>query len=258
MRRQILALIQRFHSDERGAFLVIFGVMAIVLVAMAGAVVDYVSIEQARTRAQVALDSAALALHERIYDDTPEEIRAAAEGLVQERVGDFVLDVVVEQALIDTTLGSLTLDAQFNISTMFVSLVGIPSIEANVVSEVTRGSLNIEVALALDVTGSMSGQKIIDLRNATADLIDLVVQDVQTPTYSKLALVPYSSGVNMAGYAAAARGPITAPTAITGASWSSSTAKASRARPGPTPWSLPPMRTASSTATGSISKASAA
>ncbi len=51
-------LILRFARDERGVFAVIFGLLAIVLIAMGGAVVDYVSLEQTRSRAQTALDSA--------------------------------------------------------------------------------------------------------------------------------------------------------------------------------------------------------
>src|SRR3546814_460222 len=89
MIREFLSLIRRFRSDEDGAFLVIFGVMAIVLVATSGAVVDFTSVEQARTRAQVALDSAALGLQPRIYDSsTPdaEALRGEAENVLRERL----------------------------------------------------------------------------------------------------------------------------------------------------------------------------
>jgi Flp pilus assembly protein TadG len=48
--RQFSNLIGRFRRDERGAFAVIFGLMAIVLVALSGATVDYVSLEQMRNR----------------------------------------------------------------------------------------------------------------------------------------------------------------------------------------------------------------
>ena len=53
--RQLASLLHRFRRDESGAFAVIFGLMAIVLVAFSGAVVDYVSMEQVRNRAQIAL-----------------------------------------------------------------------------------------------------------------------------------------------------------------------------------------------------------
>ncbi|KRA26615.1 hypothetical protein ASD59_09090 [Brevundimonas sp. Root608] len=84
-------------------------------------------------------------------------------------------------------------------------------------SEVDRSSRNIEVALVLDTTGSMAGQKIIDLRAAAKDLVDIVVQDIQTPWYSKVAIVPYSMAVNVDTYATAARGSIVGSVNITGA-----------------------------------------
>ncbi len=105
--------------------------------------------------------------------------------------------------------GSARVDATF------LKLAGYETINVSVVSEITRHSLNVEVALALDTTGSMAGSKIVDLKDAAKELVDLVVQDVQTPTYSKIALVPYSMAVNVGGYAQQVRGPITAGTSTT-------------------------------------------
>ena len=61
--------LKRFRADERGVFAIMFGLMAVVLIAMGGAVVDYVSLEQTRNRAQVALDAAALALQPEIFNE---------------------------------------------------------------------------------------------------------------------------------------------------------------------------------------------
>lgn len=233
---RFVRLLERFRSDERGAFLVIFGVMAIVLVATSGAVVDFTSIEQARTRAQVALDSAALGLQPRIYD-TPapsdESLRLLAQNLMRERMGAndvswnicagtgvSVLPCVrVDAAETDTADGTLRLEASMELPMSFVSLVGVESMRARLVAQAARGSVDVEVAVALDATGSMSGQKIKDLRDATAELIDIIVQDQQEPTYSKMALVPYSMGVNVADYAEQVRGPIAPGKAITNAAW---------------------------------------
>src|SRR5690606_17101738 len=84
-------------------------------------------------------------------------------------------------------------------------------------SEVDRSSRNIEVALVLDVTGSMAGQRIIDLKKAARELVDIIVQPIQTPYYSKLALVPYSMGVNVGSRANALRGAPIGATGVTGA-----------------------------------------
>ena len=69
--RRFTDLLKRFRRDERGAFLVLFAVLAIVLIATSGAVVDFTYMQTARTRAQTALDAAALALQaaDRTTDD---------------------------------------------------------------------------------------------------------------------------------------------------------------------------------------------
>jgi len=63
---------------------------------------------------------------------------------------------------------------------------------------------NLEVAMMLDVSGSMSGSTEVDgitklkaMQDAAKALIDTVVQDQQTPYTSRVALVPYSSAVNV-------------------------------------------------------------
>jgi hypothetical protein len=56
---------------------------------------------------------------------------------------------------------------------------------------------NLEIAMMLDVTGSMSGSKIADLKLAAKDLIDIVVWSDQSEYTSKVALVPFANGVNL-------------------------------------------------------------
>ncbi len=74
-----------------------------------------------------------------------------------------------------------------------------------------RSSKNVEVSLVLDVTGSMAGQRLSDLKARAKELVDIVVKDTQEPYYSKVAIVPYSMGVNVGNLAAAARGSIHTP-----------------------------------------------
>lgn len=218
---------RRFGRDESGAFALMFGVMAIVLIALGGAVVDYVSLEQSRNRAQLALDAAALALQSEINKPgvTEESIRQRAEELVRERIGDDRISARVDQITIDRTQGLLYLGGQFSTPTNFVLLVGVPELSARFSAEVVRGALDIEIAVALDVTGSMGGQRITDLKKAIGDLVDVVVQDDQGLNYSKVALVPYAQAVNAGSFAEAVRGPIRDAVGITNISWSTGSVK---------------------------------
>src|SRR3546814_19781433 len=72
----------------------------------------------------------------------------------------------------------------------------------------TPESRDVEVSRVLDVTGSMQ-HDMDDLRAAANELVDIVVQDLQVPFYSKIALVPYSAAVNVGDYVEDARGSYT-------------------------------------------------
>lgn len=218
--RGFFSLLNRFRTDERGVFAVIFGLMAIVLVAMAGAAVDYTSMETARAKMQIALDSAALGLAPKIYTQNEEQLRASAQELVLERLNDDSLTVSVDWADATTSTGTLKLKGTITVPMAFVTLVGIQNMTTSITSEATRGSVNLEVAVALDTTGSMGTTGIATLQTALATLIPLVVHDEQVPTYSKMALVPYSTAVNVGtAYADEARGAVQGSRTVTSVAW---------------------------------------
>jgi len=195
--RGFFSLLNRFSADERGVFAVIFGLLAIVLVAMAGAAVDYTSLETARNKAQIALDSAALGLAPTIYDDpTVDELIASAQALVEERLGTSDVTVDITSAEPIKASGTLTLGGTITVPMAFVQLVGINTITAGITAQAKKGSVNIEVGVALDVTGSMASD-IDDLQAALATLIPIVVKEEQEPTYSKMAIIPYSTAVKI-------------------------------------------------------------
>ncbi|NMA97172.1 MAG: hypothetical protein GX970_03520 [Phyllobacteriaceae bacterium] len=224
--RHVPALINRFANDERGVFAVLFGVMAIVLVALGGATVDYVTLEQTRARAQSALDATVLALQPEINRGiTNEEIRARAEALVIERIGDTRVQANVDTITTDPQTGRLFLGGRFTMPTMFVSLVGVTELGASFSSEAMKGSLNMEIALALDVTGSMAGNRIKVLKEASTELVDVILANNSGDTTAKIAIVPYSQAVNAGTYAQAIRGPIVAPKNLTGVTWSTGSTK---------------------------------
>jgi len=224
--RPLKSLFRTFSRDERGAFATIFGIVLIVVVATAGAVVDFVGIQQARSKGQAALDAATLALQPRIYTWTEDQLIAAAEDLMIERIADDRIEVEIDNVDVDTTAGSLYFHSQMTVPTVFVSLVNVNSMDVALASQAVAGGNDIEVAMVLDVTGSMSGTKIDDLIDASNTFIDLVVKDDQDPYYSRIGLVAYSNSVNVgSAYAAGVRGPVTGAKTITNATWKSGSTK---------------------------------
>jgi Flp pilus assembly protein TadG len=232
MGRGLWAFTRRMADDRRGNVAMLFAVTMPVLILMTLGGVDIHRVSTVRANLQDALDAATLAAARSPYtaDDDLREVGLAAlkanlkpypDITLREADTTFVLnddDVVVASSRIDvkTLVANIILPpyGQFMDETLPVG----------VRSEVDRSSRNIEVAMVLDVTGSMAGQRIIDLRAAAKELIGIVVQPVQTPYYSKIAIVPYSMGVNLDTRAASARGPITGSTDITGATWTTGVA----------------------------------
>ncbi len=234
--QRIVDLLARFRRDERGVFMVIFAVLAMVLIATSGAVVDFTYTQQARTRAQTALDAATLALQSKINTLSNDDLKAQAQDILNERLGDDTITAEVDSATKNIGEGKLNIKAHIVVPTAFVQFVGISSITSVLQSEVTRSSSDLEVAVSLDVTGSMqkttdkkgnvTSDKIGDLVTATNELIELLVQTAQEPTYSKMAIIPWSAGVNVGStYASNVRGtPDTNTKSITAASWLSGSA----------------------------------
>lgn len=217
MRSDFFRLLKRFESDERGAFLVLFGVLALVLIATAGAVVDFTTIEQARTRAQDALDSAALGLQPTIFDAgvTAATIEPKAQNLIDERLGNEDVTADITSVQISTTDGMLRLEADLTIPTSFVSLVGVSQVQASILSEATRKRLNVEVAMVLDNSGSMgfdSPTRMSKLKEAAQCAVNILLNNVSncdtatmtatTPLAStissvKIAIIPFTGMVNV-------------------------------------------------------------
>lgn len=196
--RGFFRLIEDFKSDQRGAFAVLFGLLSIVLVAVAGAVVDFTSLQLSRGRAQEALDAAALALQPKIYTETDSEIKQQALALVTERLGDKSVKVKLEQATTDTTTGTLHLQAQIIVPTTFVGLVGVPDIPARLVAEATRKKLHVEVGMVLDNSGSMGSYSRMDnLKQAAKAAVNDLFDGATSDTSVYIGIVPFTELVNV-------------------------------------------------------------
>lgn len=192
-----------------------FALMLPVLLGAIGVSLDFAQAYMVQQRLAQALDAAALAAAGSSTDP----------DVIEQKVKDFFNVNYPEEKLgvaftpeVEVNGQTITVSGHAQYGTNFVSVLGIDSIEVGASNEVTRiVGTNIELALVLDISGSMAGQKIIDLKEAAKSLIDTVVYDNQEDYYSKIAIVPYSVAVNVGAYAASVRGPVTAGKTITAA-----------------------------------------
>ncbi len=171
----------------------IFGVVALA--------VDFARAYNVSSKIATALDAAALAGAKMLDGGgTDTQIQQATETyfnahMATLRIHDTALTNFL--AAIDRTKSTVTASVKANLGTTFGRVIGRDSIDVMKSSTVNFQLRDIELAMALDITGSMNdANKIGDLRNAAKDVLDTLLQDARTETSARVALVPWSSSVN--------------------------------------------------------------
>jgi len=225
MSRSFSAFARRLADNAGGNVAIMFAISLPVLILMTVGGVDIHRASTVRANLQDALDAATLAAARSPYTADSDLQRVGLAALKAN------LKAFPEVTLSEDDTSFVMNDDDVVIAT---SKVSVKAIVAHIVlppygrfmddyllvradSEVNRASRNIEVAMVLDLSGSMGGQRLVDLKNAAKDLVDLIVQPVQAPYYSKVALVPWSQSVNPGSYLNSVRGSVTGSTGITGA-----------------------------------------
>lgn len=204
------AFLGRLRRDQRGAIAVQFAILAIPLSIMVFALVDLGRIGLQRRQMQDALDAATL-MAARSTATTDADLDKIGDAAFVAEIAGLGLGIdgsnsTFKAGADNHILGSAVATLKPIIANLWTS----KDFTVTATADVVRSSKNLEVAVVLDITGSMSGSRITDLKSGASDLVDIVVKDVQSPYYSKVAIVPYSMGVNVGDYADAVRSPITA------------------------------------------------
>ncbi len=220
--RRILNSDKKFAGDQRGSLSIVFGLMAIVLVGLIGAAVDYAKWHNAYVRTKSAMDSALLAGGRQLQTD-PTHTNLAID-IAQTyftsalKSGSAVDNGNAQFTIVEDGMG-IEGKVAGSVKTPFLSILNWPSLPVvttqNVAFNVGGGSgSNLEIALMLDVTGSMcsDGQgpcttspKMDALKLAAKDLITIAVRD---GINSRAAIVPFSTRVRIAADNDAAGGPM--------------------------------------------------
>lgn len=238
--------IRDFAKNKDGNIVFLFAFMSSLLFMFAGGAVDYTRWNAVRADMIESMDAAGLAMAQIDALNGPEirELSGAERTAYLKDQGkkfffenfkhaNLVTDLDID---FEVTTQKITPQASGRIKTLFLGLGqkllegsspnGLSYLNLTTETEIVRrDDGNIEVALVLDITGSMGGDRIDDLQTAAKEMVDIVVREDQSEWYSKLALVPYSMGVNVGSFANQARGAPPAPIAITNAVGKVGTAK---------------------------------
>ncbi|KZM51179.1 TadE/TadG family type IV pilus assembly protein [Labrenzia sp. OB1] len=212
-------LLKRFGADRDGAVLPLFGIMVILMIVIMGAAVDVSRSVSAREKLSYALDSAALSLAAELstsFMDNDEIQAALTDSFRANLDGEGFLEEAIENLdfVVDTDNGLVTATSSATLDNYFVDLGGYmkeslgPSFFAfSTSAQVTFSRFDVELALVVDVTGSMRSD-MDTLRTASASLVNILIPEDLDEEDSKvrISLVPYSQGVNLGDYADQVKG----------------------------------------------------
>src|SRR3954451_1722180 len=190
-----------FFADRRGGVAPIFALGLVPVIGLVGAAVDYSRANAARTALQATLDATALILSRDAATMTPDQISAKATSYFNAQFNrSETANVVVTATLASPQAGSFTLNvtASGNVPATFTKLLGQDQINISSSADVKWGIKKLEVALALDNTGSMAqNQKLVQLKAAAHNLLTTLQAAAKQPGDVKVAIVPFDTSVNV-------------------------------------------------------------
>lgn len=198
--------------DERGSIAIIFAIALIPLVGFVGVALDSLRALRAAEVASDALDAAALAaakaMNEQDLDDA--ELLDVARRYFE--ANTRTSSVSGEASFTGLSLGTdrrrgaVTLSVATSMPTTFASILHVDRISFTRSTTAVYDQNDLELGLMLDITGSMAGRKIRDLRLAAGDLVDILIPERGGTAAIRVGVAPYAAAVNAGPYAAAVTG----------------------------------------------------
>ncbi len=186
--------------------MITFGFLLLPAIGFIGAAVDYSRANAARTTMQTAIDSTALMLSKEAQSLTTAQLQTRANAIFAALYNRSDTNgIVITPTFTKPANGSfqLQLTGQGTIDTAFfraLKVVGLgkDTVTFNVTSQVLWGMKKLELALALDNTGSMaSNNKMTELKKAAKSLIDTFQAASSTAGDIKISIIPFATDVNV-------------------------------------------------------------
>ncbi len=198
-------LLKRFAADEKGAAYIMAGFAVVPLFGMTALAVDYTNAVRVETQVNAAAQSVALHLAKRTTmnpnipaEDLVEEGKAMMSRMVTAR------DVYYDRFFVDPMDGMVQIVARSDVDTYVMHLFGQDKLTVVGRKQAQFGRRNVEVAIAIDNSGSMdwfagSSRKMDAAKEATRILIDAATESVEDYENAdlKFAIVPWHTHVSV-------------------------------------------------------------
>ncbi|MGX1499363.1 Flp pilus assembly protein TadG [Labrenzia sp. MBR-25] len=214
-------LLKGFTGDRKASILPVFGIMVVLIVVIAGITIDVSRTVNAREKLSFAIDAAALSVAADLSTSvmSDEQIKAALADSFKANLADVeFLDEAIKNLsfVVDAENGTIKVSSFATLDNYFIDMggygmqaLGPETFNFGTSSQVTYSRFDVELALVVDVTGSMRND-MDTLRDASKGLVNILIPETTEEADSKvrISLVPYSQGVNLGTYAAKVKGGV--------------------------------------------------
>ncbi len=197
--RIVRSLLRSLRIDTRGATAVIYALSIIPILGFVGLAIDGARVYLLRDALQKSLDAAALASGHVL--DTA-NIEADAQMYFDsnfDSLAAYATDkVVTVTKSADNNI--ITLNGSAAVNTTFMALFGFDKVTVAGLTEVTRETRGLELAMVMDNTGSMaSNNKMGDMKAAATSLLDKLYGGKSSSPLLYVSVVPFVAVVNAGG-----------------------------------------------------------
>lgn len=190
-------MFKRLLHHEEGAVFILMAAGIFMLLGAVGLAVDVGRGQMAQTKLQNAVDAAGLAAGASVNttDLQAEITKYLNVNFTQGTLGATITSVTPTLSDDDTLL---TVRVEASMPTSIMGIFGKDTMELGAYTEVTRTQKGMELAMVLDVTGSMAGSKLTALKTAGNDLLEILFgAGNSTAENLWIGIVPFSMGVNV-------------------------------------------------------------
>ena len=184
--------LRRFGRDEDGSMIIFTLFLLIMMLIVGGMAVDLMRFETNRSRLAATLDRAILAAADLDQTLSPEQV--VRDYFQKAGLLDQLKSVTVVESVNSRTVSAR---ASINVNMMFMDLLGIEQLEAPAAGMARETITDIEIAMVLDVSGSMGqNNKIGNLRTAAQNFVQTVLANDVNNKIS-ISIVPFNAQVNL-------------------------------------------------------------
>lgn len=188
--------------DESATVVLLFALLLVPLMGFMGLAIDMSRAYAVRSQLQSALDAAALA-GGHMYAMTGRDAEMQdyfAENWQASRYDATVSPLVITS---DDASGTITAAATATIPMLFVKFIGFDTLDIGAGVQVVRNETTLEVALAIDTTGSMNSSDSSGMHKMTAAisaanlLLNILYNNQDSDEHIFLSIVPFVQNVNV-------------------------------------------------------------